>query len=310
MQDKPTLYFLCGLPASGKTYYAYNIASTKNATVIDSDEYRDKLFGDENCQDNNQKLFNAIHKDIKALLKDGKSVVYSATNLSSKRRKAFINELAKIPCEKKCVIMATPFEQCLENNSNRNRKVPEDALWSMYKSWQTPALFEGWDSIEICYWEGSKRSVDAVDYINSLMDLDQDNPHHSLTLGHHMVKAYKLVSGNPNNDIDVTYAASLHDIGKAKCKTYVDYKGRKCKHAHYYGHENVGAYDVLFFDFYHEQTDEPTLAVSLLINLHMNFYNFDRSPNPYKLHEKYKKLWGIDIYNKVALLHEADVKAH
>lgn len=310
MKDKPTLYFICGIPASGKTYYAYNIASTKNATVIDSDEYREKLFGDENCQDNNQKLFDAIHKDIKALLKDGKNVVYSATNLSSKRRRAFVNELTKIPCEKKCVIMATPFEQCLENNRNRERQVPEDDMWRMYKSWQTPAMFEGWDSIEIRYWEGSKRSIDAVDYISSLMYFSQDNPHHTFTLGYHMVRAYKLVSSNPNNDYDVIYAVSLHDIGKAKCKTYVDYKGRKCEYAHFYSHENVGAYDVLFFDFYHEQTDELTLAVSLLINLHMNFYNFDRSPNPYKLHEKYKKLWGIDIYNKVALLHEADVKAH
>lgn len=310
MSEKPTLVMMVGLAASGKSTYANHLAEDIGATVFSSDALREEMFGDINYQGNNQKLFQELHKRIKNCLKSGKNAIYDATNLNSKMRKAFLNELTKIPCEKKCIIMATPFEQCIDNNSNRDRKVPEDAMWRMSKSWQTPALFEGWDSIEIRYWEGSKRSVDAVDYINSLMDFDQDNPHHALTLGHHMLRAYDLASGNPNNDIDITYAASLHDIGKAKCKTYVDYKGRKCKHAHYYGHENCGAYDVLFFDFYVDQTDELTLAVSLLINLHMNFYNFDRSPNPYKLHEKYKKLWGIDIYNKVALLHEADVKAH
>lgn len=310
MNDKPTLVMIVGLTASGKSTYANNLAEDIKATVFSSDALREEMFGDINYQGDNQKLFQELHKRVKEHLKSGNNAVYDATNLNSKRRRAFLNELTKIPCEKKCVIMATPFEQCLENNRNRDRQVPEDAMWRMYKSWQTPAMFEGWDSIDINYWEGSKRSINALDYINSLMYFIQDNPHHTFTLGYHMVRAYKFVCGNPNTDIDVTYATSLHDIGKAKCKTYINSHGNQCEYAHFYSHENVGAYDVLFFDFYHEQTDELTLAVSLLINLHMNFYNFDRSPNPYKLHEKYKKLWGIDIYNKVALLHEADVKAH
>lgn len=307
---KPTFVMLCGLVASGKTTYAYNIAYDMNAVVVDSDEYRKHLFGDECCQNNNQKLFQVMHKTIKDCLRAGKNVVFSATNLNSKRRKAFLNELTKIHCEKKCVIMATPFEQCLKNNKNRERQVPEDVMWRMYKSWQTPAMFEGFDNIEIRYWKDSKRSINAVDYINSLMDFDQDNPHHMLTLGHHMVRAYELASCNPNNDIDIAYAASLHDIGKAKCKTYVDYKGRECEHAHFYSHENCGAYDVLFFDFYVDQTDKMTLDVSILINLHMRFYHFARSEHPYKLHNKYRKLWGAELYNKLEVLHEADVNAH
>lgn len=307
---KPTMIYLTGLPASGKSTYATEISKDLNAKIFSSDDMRQELFGDSSCQNNNQKVFGELYKRAKEHLKSGRNVIIDSTGLNSKRRRAFLNELTKIPCEKKCIIMATPFEQCIDNNSNRDRKVPEDAMWRMYKSWQTPALFEGWDSIEIRYWEGSKRSINAVGYINSLMDFDQDNPHHTLTLGRHMVRAYDLATGNPNNDTDVAYATSLHDIGKTKCKTYVDYKGRECEHAHYYGHENCGAYDVLFFDFYVDQTDELTLAVSLLINLHMNFYNFDRSPNPHKLHNKYKKLWGDKLYNNVMALHKADKAAH
>lgn len=488
MQDKPTLYMLVGLVASGKSTYAKHIACGMDATIFSSDALREEMFGDINYQSNNQKLFQELHRRVKECLTSGKSAIYDATNLNSKRRKAFMNELTKIPCEKKCIIMATPFEQCLENNRNRDRVVPEDAMWRMYKSWQTPAMFEGWDDIEIRYWEGSKRSINAVDYVNSLMDFDQDNPHHTLTLGQHMTMAYELASDNPNNDYDVTYAASLHDIGKVKTKIEKDeevfvpirdfedlyavsnygrikniktekiLKGRNnghgylsvtlgsgdrkkrdyihrivakhfidipenlqkykrldvnhidsnkqnnfyknlewctrsqniahafrtnpdrnvsgfdkwqsklsigevesikfvkehtgytneklgqmfgvdaatisrimhgkayvtenrvfqkkispilpVEHCRYYSHENVGAYDVLFFDFYIDQTDELTLAVSLLISLHMSFYHFDRSPNPKKLHDKYRKLWGEVLYNKVSELHNADKSAH
>lgn len=305
MSDKPTIYMLCGLPASGKTTYAYNIAYDMNAVVVDSDEYRKDLFGDECCQDNNQKLFQVMHKTIKDCLRAGKNVVFSATNLNSKRRRAFLNELTKIPCEKKCVIMATPYDQCLINNENRERKVPEDVIERMYKSWQTPAMFEGWDEIRICYWNDMLRNVKAMYVINYLRNYDQGNPHHTLTLGDHMIRAYELISSNPNNTNDLRYAASLHDIGKVFCRS-VDKDGV----SHYYNHENVGAYDVLFFDFCKDQTDKLTLDVSVLINLHMSFYNFNRSEHPYKLYNKYRKIWGSELYNKLEVLHEADVNAH
>ena len=39
--------------------------------------------------------------------------------------------------------------------------------------------------------------------------------------------------------------------------------------AHYYGHEDVGAYDVLFF---FDQSKNDTLFISTLISLHMKPY--------------------------------------
>lgn len=312
-QEIPTLYMTIGLPASGKTTYAYRLAMETNAVVVDSDEYRKDLFGDEEHQGDNKKLFEHLHRVVKQCLRAGKNVVYSATNLSSKRRRAFLNELTKIPCEKKCIIMATPFEHCVHNNYNRERQVPIDAMWRMYKSFQTPAMFEGWDSIEIKYWENSKRSVNAIKMLNSLYDFDQDNPHHTLSLGEHMRRTMAYMQSNWNDGdvpLDLYYASSLHDIGKTERRTYVDYKGRRCQYARYYNHENVGAYDVLFLDFCSKQTDELTLAVSLLINLHMKMYDFADVDNPQKLHDKHRKLWGSELYNKLVKLHEADVNAH
>lgn len=330
--DIPTLYMTVGLVASGKTTFAYDLANNINADddsrtthVFDSDALREEMFGDTTHQGDNGELFTELHRRIKQCLKDGDNAVYCATNIKSKRRMAFLRELTNIPCNmaflrelinipcnKVCYIMATPYDQCLVNNENRERQVPQDVIERMYKSWQTPAKFEGWDEIRIKYWKNSKRSVDAVEYINSLIDFDQDNPHHTLSLGEHMRRTMAYMQSNWNDGdvpLDLYYASSLHDIGKTECRTYVDYKGRQCQYARYYNHENVGAYDVLFFDFCSKQTDELTLDVSVLINLHMKIYNFANVDNPQKLHDKHRKLWGDELYDKLVKLHEADINA-
>lgn len=311
-KEIPTLYMTVGLVASGKTTFAYDLANNINADddsrtthVFDSDALREEMFGDATHQGDNGKLFTELHRRIKQCLKNGDNAVYCATNIKSKRRMAFLRELTNIPCNKVCYIMATPYDQCLVNNENRERQVPEEVIERMYKSWNTPAKFEGWDDIKIHYWNDMRRHVNAIYIINYLRSYNQDNPHHTRTLGHHMIRAYELISSNPHNTSDLCYAASLHDVGKVFCRS-VDDNGI----AHYYNHENVGAYDVLFFDFCNTQSDELTIDVSVLINLHMRMYAFANSPFPYKLHDKYRKIWGAELYDKLVKLHEADVNAH
>lgn len=305
--DKPVLTVLVGLPASGKSYFSEELSKQTGAEVFSSDELRKEMYGDVNDQKHNAKVFHELHKRIKECLRSGKDAVYDATNIKSKTRRGFLRELGNIDCYKKCAIMATPYEQCLENNRNRERKVPEFVIEKMYRSWNTPFWFEGWDFIELKYWADSKRSIDAFYLVTSLLGFDQDNPHHSLTLGEHMLKAYNLA--REGNDLDVSYAALLHDIGKERCKMYADYKDRECEYAHFYSHENVGAYDVLFFDFYRHQDDDMILRVSALINLHMRPYAWEKNNNE-KLKDKYEKLWGEILYHRVIMLHEADKAAH
>lgn len=311
-KEIPTLYMTVGLVASGKTTFAYDLANNINVDedgrkthVFDSDALREEMFGDATHQGDNGKLFAELHRRVKQCLKNGDNAVYCATNINSKRRIAFLNELTNIPCNKVCYIMATPYDQCLVNNESRERQVTEEIIERMYKSWNTPAMFEGWDDIRIHYWNDMKRNVNAVYIINYLRSYNQDNPHHTRTLGHHMIRAYEFISRNPRNASDLCYAASLHDIGKVFCRVFDD-DGI----AHYHNHENVGAYDVLFFDFCNDQSDEMTLNVSVLINLHMKMYGFNKSKRPYKLYNKYRKLWGAELYDKLVKLHEADVNAH
>ena len=309
---KPVLMMMCGLVGSGKSTLARKLAQEINATIFSSDELRKEMFGDVNNQDNNTELFHELHKRIKDCLKSGNNAIYDATNISSKRRRAFLQELNKIDCIKKCVIMATSYEQCLENNRNRDRQVPEYVIENMYKHWNTPYWFEGWDDIQIKYW-GNIVKQTAVDWVLKYLDYEQDNHHHRLTLGGHCIQAaFNFITSewiNSRLSKTLFQAALAHDCGKPFVKKFENSKGEATEEAHYYLHENSGAYDSLFFEY---TNDVDSLDVSILINLHMQPYNWERQDEKteLKLRNKYSKLWGNDLFNSVIMLHEADKAAH
>ena len=131
---------MCGLVASGKSTKSKELAEKYNATIFSSDALREEMFGDVNDQLHNQELFVELHKRIKDYLRNGKSAIYDATNINYKRRMAFLAELKSIQCEKICVLMATPYEECCERNEQRDRKVPEHVIRRMYMGFDVPHI--------------------------------------------------------------------------------------------------------------------------------------------------------------------------
>lgn len=302
--NKPILFMMCGLQASGKSTYACKLSEEYDATVFSSDALRIEMFGDVNEQSRNEELFQELRKRIKECLKSGRNAVFDATNTSSKRRRAFLQELNKIDCEKRCVIMATPYEQCIINNASRDRIVPEHVMDRTYKNWDTPYWFEGWDDIEVVYWKDTKNSMGIFEWLDSSTEYSQDNPHHTLTLGQHCLKTgYELIDEDLSSGL--MRAGFIHDCGKPYTKTFTNTKGEVTEVAHYYCHENVGAYNALFYDC---GIVNP-LVVSVLVNLHMKPYVWEKDNNE-KLHNKYRRLWGAVIYDCVMKLHEADKASH
>lgn len=296
------LIMMVGLPGSGKSTYAKELADKYNAVICSSDEIRKELFGNEDVQDKNDEVFRLLHKRIKDYLNNKRSVIYDATNINSKRRRAFLSELKNTVCFKRCIIMATPFEECLINNFNRGRVVPHKAIEKMYKNWNTPYWFEGWDDIEIKYPDNKYyyNYYYNVDYfIKSHMNYNQDNPHHTMTLGEHC----KAVGNELKDNNTLYYAGLLHDCGKTFTKSFVNSKGEETNIARYYQHHCVGAYHSMFFKY---PSDVDILDVSILINLHMMPYFWEKD----NTRQKYKELWGDELYNDIMLLHTADKKNH
>lgn len=305
----PTFVMMCGLVGSGKTVKAQELAKQYDATVFSSDSLREELFGDVNEQSRNQELFTELHKRIKDCLREGKSAIMDSTNISYKKRMSFLAELKNIPCKKICVLMATPYEECLRRNAERERKVSEEVINRMYRSIDISWYYEGWDEIQIIYADGFENYLgNPYQFILDTEDFNQDNPHHNLTLGKHCLNTFREISNSDYSmrALSVKYAALLHDNGKVFTKQFKDSRGNDCEYAHYYNHERCGSYCSLFYKL--EPFCDP-LYVAVLIRWHMQPYFWEKDNND-KLQNKYKTLWGEKLYQDVMKLHEADRMNH
>lgn len=297
-------FMMIGLPASGKSEQAKKLAVEYDAEIFSSDSLREEMFGDVNHQANNDTLFKELHKRIRECLISGKSAIMDATNINYKHRMEFLKSLNKIPCEKIAVLMATPYETCLERNAQRERKVPEEVIKRMYMSWNSPYWYEGWDGIQIVYSDGAEGSYGGVcDWVESVMDYNQHNSHHSLTLGEHCLKTFEYLNSLPIAFWELRTAALIHDCGKCKSATYINSKGEQTDECHYYNHQFCGAYDSLFFSGI-----DRHLYIAQLIQWHMRAYLAWK--NSEKSMQKDRKLLGETLFNDICLLNKADIYAH
>lgn len=305
----PKMIMMVGLVGAGKSYKAQELSEEYNATIFSSDELRAELFGNVNDQSHNQELFVELHKRIKEYLRAGHNAIYDATNINYKFRMSFLAELKKIHCEKICVLMATPYEECLKRNAERERKVPEYVIERMYRNFDAPWYYEGWDDIQIEYGEYENYFGWPWDWIAKAEDYNQYNSHHALTLGEHCRQTRHNVikidaERRPIMSTEMIYAALLHDEGKMFAQTFKNSRGEVTEQAHYYNHERIGSYDSLFYEI-----PCSNLYVATLIRWHMQPYFWEKDNNE-KLHSKYRNLWGECLYKDVMTLHQADKEAH
>ena len=311
----PTITVLIGLPASGKSTFA-NTLVDDNTIIHSSDKLRKELYGNENIQEHNSDLFVELHRRIKDDLKSGKNVIYDATNISKKRRIAFLEELKNISCKKICICLMTPYELCLKYNSLRDRKVPEEVIKRMYMNWNPPAKQEGFDEVHYHYNYGENFEQTRSRYKISILfegdcgidNFSQENSHHTLTLGAHCRQACEYVVNNfPYKNL-LHIAALLHDNGKVFTKTRINAKGEEDGDCHYYQHHCVGAYNSLFYTNEMNLNEEEKTYIANLIYFHMHPFTSWRQSEKAKI--KSKNQMGDEMYNDILCLHEADLAAH
>lgn len=300
------LFLMIGLPASGKSTLAEQISKSEDAEIVSSDNIRKELYGDENIQGDNNEVFKIVENRIIDGLKNNKNMIYDATNINYKRRMAFLQKIKKIKIEKIAIMVATPYEQCLIRNSQRERQVPEEVIKRMYYNFYVPQYFEGWDDIQIKY------TNNYMFFFGDLEDIEQDNPHHKLTVLEHCKKTEEILNKqNGQLSIPINLAGRLHDIGKLKTKTFINSKGKKTNIAHFYNHEKVSAYDSLFYVNLRSRIEmmkdeEFALETIKLIQWHM----LPWTKMSEKTEQKYKKLLGEKFWNDLMILHKADEEAH
>lgn len=313
---------LVGLPASGKSSLSIFLKAV-GFNVHSSDAIRKELLGDQKDQTKNDVVFNILHKRIKEDLKNGVDTLYDATNISQKRRIAFLREIERYDVIKECHFMATPYDTCIERDAARGNSVGKVVIDKMYKSFSVPQYYEGWDKIAI-HWDYSllKNPRDINTFLDSLDDFDQKTPFHKLTLGAHMQESYnwavkKLAERDlkPKEYENLLLAVRLHDIGKPFVQEYNADKERYT----YYQHHLTGAYDSLFYmKILHlfkpiirgysqkPKTDDEILEIADLIQNHMRPYQMEQDSTK----KRFISLVGEKKYGEIMFIYEADKAAH
>ena len=148
----------------------------------------------------------------------------------------------------------------------------------MYKNFYIPQLYEGWDDIKIIWNNRVWNLYMITELLERLKQIDQENSHHTLTIGDHCIKTLNIIE-TKSNDINLSFAALLHDIGKDFTKSFRNAKGETTPEAHYYQHHLVSAYNSLFYLKYLEHSSFDLLKVLALITWHMQpfFIKTDKS---------------------------------
>lgn len=138
-----TVYVLCGIPGSGKTTLANQLAEQHKATVHSIDDIPNSW----GKHDIDGKFRREWMESIRADLQNGKSVVCDSLALNFASRKWILKEISKFDCEKVLAVKAVPVEVCLQRNKNRGRKLPDDQILVAARLLEPPTKGEGWDRI-------------------------------------------------------------------------------------------------------------------------------------------------------------------
>lgn len=129
------IIFTIGIPACGKsTWCLEKIKEDSNFVQIERDEIRKLLFGTYEPNWSMEHLVSDYSDKLAmATLNEGKSVIFSNTNLNEYFLKKYI-EKWKQHADIEFVVFDVDLETAIERNSKRDRFVPVAVIERMYES--------------------------------------------------------------------------------------------------------------------------------------------------------------------------------
>ena len=269
-------YMLIGPAGCGKSTYAKSLCND-NTILISSDATRKELFGDENFQGDNNKVFLTMIQRARNALLDGQNVVWDATSMSRKRRIGILQSMPKGTVFHAIVVIAT-LDEIKKQNAQRDRTVDEEVIMKQIQSFQAPYFTEGFDTIQVIGNSHYTRS----ELVDNMVNCQHENPHHrdgsvwdhcrAMRAAH----LYDIISGkyewNENEKI-IYDACTFHDCGKPFVKFYDE------DHiAHYHGHDGFSAYaymSLLVNTLYIPEEPHDKLKTAVVIGEHMHMHRPD-----------------------------------
>lgn len=139
------LWIMCGIPASGKSYKAKELAERwEDCKYVSRDAVRFSLLSEEDEYFNKEK---AVWKQYIAEIQEGISnhlnTIADATHLNWASRKKLLDALHGLDrVAVNCYYFPTSLETCLRRNALREgrARVPEKVIRNMYKNFTNPTF--------------------------------------------------------------------------------------------------------------------------------------------------------------------------
>ena len=139
------IHMLVGIPGSGKSTYALALREKLNCEIISTDVVRI-----ENPDWKEEAIWPEVYKRCADALKQGRDAIFDATNVTTRVRKRFVDEVSKLGAtvEMGAYFFDTPVNVCAKRVNERNKvgtqyELPVSVVYSYGSSITYPTLDEG-----------------------------------------------------------------------------------------------------------------------------------------------------------------------
>ena len=135
--ETPSLVVLCGLPGTGKSHFARELAHRAPFVWLNSDRTRKILVDTPSySRREHRRVFSAMHVLTRGYLRDGYSVVFDATNLNENVRRPLYESASEVGVRPFIIRFTAPTELVRRRLTDRAQGVAEasqsDATWDVY----------------------------------------------------------------------------------------------------------------------------------------------------------------------------------
>jgi predicted kinase len=146
-------HLLIGVPGSGKSSFAAQLATLGGYRVVSTDAIREQLYGDMSIQGDWREIEARVFADISEAIALGEGVIYDATNARRAWRMDLLQKLNSLAGSPDWMgwYLRTPVKICWLWNQKRSRQVPDPVLENMHKSLAAfpPVAAEGFCCVKI-----------------------------------------------------------------------------------------------------------------------------------------------------------------
>ena len=254
--------------------------------LIFSDIIEEKMINNKNVQCTDNIFFKKQEYNCE------KNVIFDLVDMQRKSRKKLLENFSTF--KKIGIFFPQPINILEERNRNKNKEI--------IKAFDPPLYTEGFNEIQIIK---PQYYISILNILNIAFKINQDNPYHNFSIGLHCLNSSIYYSNNEEQNRLLTISLLLHDLGKIYTKTFFNSKGEKTLIAHFYNHEQYGAYLSFLFEELKNFSVKEKLDIAALIRYHMLPYNL-KTEESLKRWEKYL---GTELFKQLFIMNKFDKMA-